>query len=205
MALAALLLYVLWLAVAFGYRSLVQIRRTGDSGFRGISGSPGSIEWFAGVLFVVALVAGVAGPILDLADVVGTIPALDHDVVNLVGTLVAAVGVLVTLAAQLQMGESWRIGVDHEEETALVLSGGFRLVRNPIFSAMVVTAAGLVAMVPNVVALAGVAALLVALELQVRRIEEPYLWSVHGADYGTYEATVGRFVPGLGRSGLPTT
>jgi hypothetical protein len=39
-ALAALVLYLLWFAVALGVRTLVALRRTGDWGFRGVSGAP---------------------------------------------------------------------------------------------------------------------------------------------------------------------
>jgi protein-S-isoprenylcysteine O-methyltransferase Ste14 len=37
------------------------------------------------------------------------------------------------------MGASWRIGVDPSERTDLVTGGAFALVRNPIFSAMLLT------------------------------------------------------------------
>jgi protein-S-isoprenylcysteine O-methyltransferase Ste14 len=53
-------------------------------------------------------------------------------------------------------------------------------------------------MVPNVVAVVLLAALAVALQLQVRLIEEPYLRRTHGEVYKAYAATVGRFVPGIG-------
>jgi protein-S-isoprenylcysteine O-methyltransferase Ste14 len=39
----------------------------------------------------------------------------------------------------------------------------------------------------------------VAGELQVRLIEEPYLLATHGGTYQRYAATTGRFVPGIGR------
>ena len=97
------------------------------------------------------------------------------------------------------MGDSWRIGVDEEERTALVTSGPFAVVRNPIFAAMLPTSLGLALLVPNVVALAGLAALVIALEIQVRLVEEPYLLRAHGDAYSEYAARVGRFVPGLGR------
>ena len=96
------------------------------------------------------------------------------------------------------MGSSWRIGVDHAERTELVTSGPFALSRNPIFAAMIPTSLGLGLMVPSGVAPVGVAALLVALELQVRIVEEPYLRRVHGASYADYATRVGRFVPGVG-------
>ncbi|NLD75698.1 MAG: isoprenylcysteine carboxylmethyltransferase family protein, partial [Acidimicrobiales bacterium] len=98
------------------------------------------------------------------------------------------------------MGASWRIGVDPDERTGLVTHGLFALVRNPIFTAMLVTALGLTLMVGNVISLTGLGALFAALEVQVRLVEEPYLRTVHGPDYERYSATAGRFLPGLGRS-----
>jgi protein-S-isoprenylcysteine O-methyltransferase Ste14 len=119
--------------------------------------------------------------------------------VRIAGLAVATAGIVLTLLAQLSMGDSWRIGVDDGERTELVAEGAFAIVRNPIFSAMVVTAVGLSAMVPNVLAGVGLVALLGALEIQVRAIEEPYLRTVHGRSYERYAARVGRFVPGVGR------
>jgi protein-S-isoprenylcysteine O-methyltransferase Ste14 len=116
-----------------------------------------------------------------------------------IGVATAAAGVLLTLAAQMSMGDSWRIGVDESERTELVTAGAFQLARNPIFTAMGVTAAGLTMMVPNALAVVGLLALVVALQLQVRGVEEPYLRATHGADYAAYASRVGRFVPQVGR------
>lgn len=198
MAVAALIIYVVWCILAFGLRALIQIRRTGDSGFRGFSGKVGSVEWFAGLMFVLALVAGLVAPIAELADVLALVDVLDVDAVRWSALVIAAAGVVATLAAQLSMGDSWRVGVDESERTALVTSGAFAISRNPIFAAMALTAAGLAFMVPNVLALLGLVLLVVALEIQVRVVEEPYLRSVHGADYEAYMCRVGRFVPGVG-------
>ena len=195
----ALALYVVYLAVAFGLRTWLQLRRTGDSGFKGISGRPGSLEWTAGVLFGVAIAVGVAAPILDMADVLEPVGALDSAGVRAVGVALFAVGLGATLYAQVAMGASWRIGVDEAERTDLVTDGPFAAVRNPIFSAMLPTSVGLALVVPNAVAIAGVAALFLALEIQVRLVEEPYLLRVHGDDYRAYAGRVGRFVPGIGR------
>lgn len=38
-------------------------------------------------------------------------------------------------------------------------------------------------------------------ELQVRRVEEPYLHQSHGPPYRDYTARVGRSLPGIGRTG----
>jgi protein-S-isoprenylcysteine O-methyltransferase Ste14 len=197
MTTAALVLYVLALVVLFGVRSWVQYRRTGSTGFRGISGTPAEPPWWGGVLFVVAMVAGPAGPLLA---VLSMTPVDPPAALQATGLGVALAGLAATLAAQTGMGASWRIGVDPTERTELVTSGPlFGAVRNPIFTAMVTAQAGIVLVVPTWVSAAALAALVAAVELQVRSAEEPHLLRVHGAAYVDYAARTGRFVPGIGR------
>ncbi|HYP56098.1 MAG TPA: isoprenylcysteine carboxylmethyltransferase family protein [Solirubrobacterales bacterium] len=132
---------------------------------------------------------------LDLVEPIG---ALDGLPAHAAGIALALVGIVATFVAQSAMGDAWRIGVEAEERTSLVTDGPFALVRNPIFAAMAPTALGLALMVPSVVALLGLVALLVALELQVRLVEEPHLLRAHGAAYADYAGRVGRFLPGVG-------
>ncbi len=73
------------------------------------------------------------------------------------------------------------------------------IVRNPIFTAMLVFGLGIALVTPNVVAIVGFVLLVVTIEVQVRVVEEPYLATRHGDAYRDYLATVGRFVPGVGR------
>lgn len=195
MAVTALIAYIVFLSLGFGLRTVLQLRRTGQSGFKGISGSVGSLEWLAGVLFVVAVVVGFAAPVLALTDVVPPIDALDVGAVHVMGIVLFVAGLIATLVAQTAMGESWRIGVDEDERTELVTSGPFGVVRNPIFAAMLPASLGLALMVPSWVAILGVVAMFVAVEMQVRLVEEPYLRRAHGAAYDEYAARVGRFLP----------
>jgi protein-S-isoprenylcysteine O-methyltransferase Ste14 len=97
------------------------------------------------------------------------------------------------------MGDSWRIGVDQSERTGLVTNGPFTAVRNPVFTGMLLASVGLTLLAPNPIALVALACLLVALEIQTRLVEEPYLLTTHGAAYGDYAARAGRFLPLLGR------
>jgi protein-S-isoprenylcysteine O-methyltransferase Ste14 len=196
MIVVALVLYLAGLAVAFGVRTWLQIRRTGSSGFHGISGTPGSLRWWAGVLFVLALVLGVASLVLAVADVLP--PPAGLDALAIVGLVVALLGSVGVFAAQTGMGTAWRIGVEETERTELITDGLFTVVRNPIFTAMAAVQAGLTLMMPTWLSLAALVCLIVAVELQVRLIEEPYLEHVHGAAYRRYAATTGRFLPGMG-------
>ena len=199
MAELALVLWGVFGLVGFVGRAALQRARTGSWGVRGVSGSPGSAEWIAGVLFVAALTLAVAGPVLEVADAIEPIAALDEHGVHAAGVALFAAGLVATFGAQVAMGASWRIGVEESERTDLVSDGPFAIVRNPIYSAMLPAVAGLVLVAPSVPALAGWVLLLLALELQVRVVEEPHLLRTHGDLYAGYAARVGRFVPGVGR------
>jgi protein-S-isoprenylcysteine O-methyltransferase Ste14 len=150
-----------------------------------------------GVLFACALGLGFVAPLLDLA--AEPVTLLDGPVGHALGVVLYGLGLAGTLVAQSAMGASWRVGVEEFERTDLVTMGPFALVRNPIFSAMICAFFGLALMVPNAAALAGLLALMAAVESQVRLVEEPYLLRTHGRRYAGYASRVGRFVPGFGR------
>ncbi|UJR81991.1 methyltransferase family protein [Sandaracinus amylolyticus] len=193
----ALIGWIVYVGIAFGLRTWMQIRATGESGFVGLRRGAGMLERFAGVLMVLAFLASLFAPIavwlgLDVI-VVESAP------LALTGGALIALGTAATLHAQIAMRDSWRIGVDPGARTELVVRGPFRLVRNPIFTAMILASLGLGLACPSVLGLLAPIALLVALEIQVRVVEEPYLARVHGEAYRAYARRVGRFVPGLGR------
>lgn len=196
--LLALSLLVVFHAIAFGLRSWQQRRATGEFGFRGLSGRPGSPGWIGGALFIVGIAGGL---VAALGELCGAITPLWQPPSWLlaVGAALGSIGIAATYAAQQAMGSAWRIGVRATERTRLVTDGSFAWVRNPIFSCMLVTAVGLMLLLPDRVALASLGALVLAIELQVRFVEEPYLLRVHGEVYREYAGRVGRFVPGVGR------
>ncbi len=69
---------------------------------------------------------------------------------------------------------------------------------NPFFTALLVTATVLFLLAPNPIALTALATLFIAVQLQVRAVEEPYLLATHGETYHRCTSTVGRFIPGIG-------
>jgi protein-S-isoprenylcysteine O-methyltransferase Ste14 len=199
MPVTALVGYIVFLALAFGLRAVIHYRRTGTTGWIGLTGRPLSIEWWAGVLFGIAVIGAVLGPV---AQILGLVRPFDGAAVELgygVGLAFTGLGIAGTLWSQMAMGNSWRIGVDQDARTELVSRGPFRFVRNPIFTWMTCASVGLVLLAPNLLAVAAFVALLIALEIQVRAVEEPYLLRTHGDTYRRYAATTGRFVPGIGR------
>lgn len=197
-SLLALVLYALGLVVVFGIRTGIQFRRTGSSGFHGISGRPGSLRWWAGVLFVLALVLGAVSLVLAATGAVPAPSGPGTSALAVGGLAVTVLGYLGVVVAQTGMGTSWRIGVDESERTDLVTDGPFAHLRNPIFTAMVIAQAGLTLMVPTWLSITALICLVAAVELQVRLIEEPHLLRVHGTAYLRYASSTGRFLPGIG-------
>lgn len=174
---------------ALGVRPLLHRLRTGRWGFNGLSGRVGSLGWWGGATFVLSMV---------LTPFALAWPAFESPAAPLAIALAVA-GLLFTLLAQSGMGASWRIGVDAREQTSLVTTGVFAFVRNPVFSGMLLFASGLTLLWPNLLSLGAAIALFVAVELQVRFVEEPYLRALHGDAWSTWAAKVGRFAPLLGR------
>lgn len=194
----ALGFFLIYLLVAFLGRALLLKRSTGTAGWRGISGRPGSAAWFGGVLFAVALALGITAPVADL---LGASVVFESDALRGVGLAVFLAGAAGSLVVQQAMGATWRVGVDAAEQTELVRAGPFAHVRNPFFTALVIAALGLALMVPGVLAFLGLGLLVLAVELQVRAVEEPYLLTAHGDGYRAYAESTGRFVPGVGTLG----
>jgi protein-S-isoprenylcysteine O-methyltransferase Ste14 len=194
---------VLSLGLTVGLRAAIQFRRTGSIGIHRFRGRPGSAEWWVGLVFLTCLALVPLSLLLALFGVLDPIDALDRPVFQIAGIVLVCVGMLLVFGAQLAMGDSWRIGVEEEERTDLVTDGIFAVVRNPIYSAVMPAGVGFALMVPNVLSIVAAALVVVALEVLVRALEEPYLLRTHGEAYRDYASRVGRFLPGVGLLGAP--
>lgn len=144
---------------------------------------------FAGSVTAFALVASA------VAQVAPAVPGP----ITVLGTFLALAGLAIVMAAQAQMGASWRIGID-DRPTDLVEEGLYRWSRNPIYAGVLVWLGGMLLVAPSVPGAVLALASLVAVEVQAR-LEERHLLALHGERYLAYAARVGRFFPGIGRLG----
>lgn len=117
---------------------------------------------------------------------------LDTLVLRYAGYAMLTVSLAWIVAAQLQMADSWRIGID-QEKTELVTTGVFRISRNPIFLGMLFTLSGLLLAMPNAFTLLVFALGYALIQIQVR-LEEEHLISTHGNDYQAYAHVVRRWL-----------
>lgn len=107
------------------------------------------------------------------------------------GLIAASLGWIVI--AQLNMGRSWRIGIDHARATDLVSDGLFRFSRNPIFLGMVGLLTGLVLVQPDAITFAALVAGYISISMQIRS-EEAHLSALHGDAYAAYHSKVRRWL-----------
>ncbi|WP_206050811.1 methyltransferase family protein [Nocardioides speluncae] len=195
----ALALLATYVVLALVVRPILQLRRTGSTGVVTVRKHTSASEWAAVLLGLAGFGLAFTAPALVLLDIVDLAEWHDSTPLRAAGAVTMVAGIVLTFAAQLAMGASWRIGVDPSERTALVTDGLFGWIRNPIYTGMVLTVGGLVLLLPTVVAVAALATVVAAVEVQVRLVEEPYLRQVHGDEFAAYCRRVGRLLPKVGR------
>jgi protein-S-isoprenylcysteine O-methyltransferase Ste14 len=107
---------------------------------------------------------------------------------------IAALAFAATLVCWKKMGKSWRMGIDPNERTHLVVSGPYAYVRHPIYALSSLLMIASVVAVPTILTIVLGCIHLVFLQWEARR-EEQHLVSVHGESYTQYMSSVGRFLP----------
>lgn len=100
--------------------------------------------------------------------------------------------ILITLA-QIQMGKSWRIGIDQASQTELVVHGVFAKSRNPIFLGMRINLLGLFLVLPTAVTLSLFLVSEALLAVQVRLEEEHLIGNLRDS-YNTYMKKTPRWI-----------
>lgn len=117
---------------------------------------------------------------------------LEISVSKITGFAIVHLALLWIVIAQVQMSNSWRVGIDHSAKTELKTNGLFSISRNPVFLGMLITLAGVFFILANAITLLVFVASTLLFQVQVR-LEEEYLKGVHGVPYSNYCLKVGRW------------
>ena len=107
---------------------------------------------------------------------------LESPFLQIIGLILLFVALIWIVIAQIQMANSWRIGIDEKNKTALVTNGIFRYSRNPIFLGMITSLLGLFLIIPNAITLLILVTGFIVVQIQIR-LEEVFLLKSHGLDY----------------------
>ena len=186
------------LAVCF-WRAWLQSRRIGTSGvmlFR--SGRRDQDVRDALLCLLCLLLLGQAIAVAIGADRPSRLALLPPTLAVTLGGALLFGGLALLVVAQLELGASWRIGIDPGARAGLVTAGVYRFSRNPIYLGLHISIAGYAVLLPTLLS----AALLLGTYLGIRRqtaAEESYLVQTYGEAFRGYARRVGRLLPGIGK------
>jgi protein-S-isoprenylcysteine O-methyltransferase Ste14 len=187
---------MLFFGLAMFWRSYLAWKRTGVNPYK--LGNGDTVHDYVGKLFRLTLI-GTALIVLSFSLFESLyvffipIPWLDLPWLAGIGIAFLAVALIWVLVAQIQMGESWRIGIDEQTRSPLVQHGLFGLSRNPIFLGMIAMLVGLLLTVPTAATLLVTVLGIVLIHIQVR-LEEPFLLEKYGEMYRAYQQQVRRWI-----------
>ncbi|GAA3223057.1 hypothetical protein GCM10017691_09730 [Pseudonocardia petroleophila] len=176
-----------WIALGLGLAAVL----IGGLGRRlartpGVHRQRGVAWWWARGLYAVAVVLGLAAPLLVGIDVIDPIALFDDPGLAVIGAGLSLLGVSLVLAAQAQAVA---------RRGSLVTAGLHKRVRNPGLTGIVLALGGTLVMVPTLMGVLAAVLLVVAVQVQVRAVREPMLARLHGETYTDYAARTGRFLP----------
>ena len=189
----AFVLLLTFLTCAVFGRILVQYYYTGDHGIRLAKSSASPVEIIPGVSFVLSFLVS-AILIVSHHFAPGSHWHLSSPMVIVIATALGFAGIGMTLVAQIQMGRSWRIGVDSDEKTQLITSGLYTRSRNPIYFGIGLYWVGVVLNFPHPAIWVCALICWISIEMVVRKIEEPYLHGVHGELFEDYIKQTNRYL-----------
>jgi len=121
-----------------------------------------------------------------------------HPVGLVLGLGLVVLGYAGTLWCYKAMGDTWRIGINAKEKTALVNRGPYRWVRHPIYLFQIVMLAGAALLLPTLVSFGILVFHYVCAQIKAAD-EERYLTGVHGDAYRDYLRRTGGLFPKLWR------
>ncbi len=188
--------FLLFFGLAMFWRSYIAWKRTGINPYK--LGNGDTVHDFVGKLFrltliVTALIVFIFSFLERYYEWLSPIIWMNSSPLTVVGIVLLILALIWVLVAQLQMGDSWRIGIDEKNESNLVQHGLFGVSRNPIFLGMLVMLVGLLFILPTAVTLTVAALGFVLIHIQVR-LEEAFLSEKYGEGYRKYQMNVRRWI-----------
>jgi protein-S-isoprenylcysteine O-methyltransferase Ste14 len=174
-------------------RMLIQYYYTRDHGLRFLKASSPLADIIASSGFVAAFAISIVLIWLETTGVF-VLDTILPDYIRYFAAAISAIGIGIVLLAQIQMGRSWRIGVDHGEKTSLIKTGLYKYSRNPIYLGIFLYWIGMVVIFASMSMLLCGLICGFSIDYIVRKIEEPYLVKTHGVDYEHYMKTTHRYL-----------
>lgn len=148
----SLAFFFLYLVVAFAWPTIRTYKITGINPIT--FGKSDNAHDFIGKWFKILIgltLAAIIGYWFpdDIYPYLAAFDYLQLPVLQMIGVFLALLSLAWISIAQYQMGNSWRIGLDHKNKTPLIQHGLFAVSRNPVFLGMLVSLLGFFLLLPT--------------------------------------------------------
>ncbi len=129
----------------------------------------------------------------NLIELIWRFTFLSGDLFIIIGMISVAIGTIVEILGMYSLGINFRIELP-KEETELITSGIYRVMRNPIAFGLYLIIIGTFLLIPNVLTLIITIANIIVFDAKVRD-EEKFLLARFEKSYEDYQKKVGRYFP----------
>lgn len=148
--------------------------------------------WLSRTLFLLGLGVLVAVVVHVRPLMVRVLP--DSKATQIAGMALCAAGIALAIGARRVLGSNWSGVITLKEGHELIRRGPYRYVRHPIYSGIILAAAGsFIALLPTLQGAACV--LLIAAGLRLKSLKEEELLASHFPDYAQYKREVKALIP----------
>ena len=113
--------------------------------------------------------------------------------IRIAGAISGVAAVVIFGIAVYTMRDNWRAGIPEKDKTELVVTGIFRISRNPAFLAFDMVYLGILLMFFNWILLFFTLWAMIMLHLQIKQ-EEKFLHATFGEVYSKYKKQTGRYI-----------
>lgn len=121
---------------------------------------------------------------------------INSEMIKIIGFISGIIILVLMTLVRLNLGSSWRMGLDYNTKDDLVTNGFYKYIRNPYFTFLLGFQFALILISPNAVVIFAFIQSYLLINLQIRE-EEVFLTEKYGDKYTQYKNRVGRFIPEL--------
>lgn len=140
-------------------------------------------------LTVVYLITG-----FNFWGLISNISIIDSPLINSIGFVLGIIFLMLMTLARLNLGGSWRVGLDNDTKDELITEGFYQYMRNPYYTFLLSFQFSIILVSPSAITIFAFVHSYLLLNLQVRE-EEAFLQKRYGKDYIEYKGSVKRFIP----------
>lgn len=119
-------------------------------------------------------------------------PIIKNSYISYIGVILCYIGLIIFLAALISFGNSWRVGIDNDNQGKLVTTGIFKYSRNPIFLFMDIYFIGITLVYPTLIFIALTLIFILGAHKQILN-EEKHLATIYKEDYLNYKKQTRRY------------